>query len=513
MNLRQTLLFLFLSCSLLAQQVGINTQQPDASALFDISGTAGGLLIPRMSAAQRNAIQNPAEGLLILNTSTSCLEIHYLANGWQAIACNCTTAPLSPASISGYADVCPSQANITYVAAPSSGATTYTWQLPSGWSIVSGQGNDTLVATAGAAGGTISVVASNPCGTSSPTLLPVTVRTPNAGFTNAPATISVGTNIQFTSNTANASAYAWSFQNGSPGTATSYNPISSWSQTGNPNVFHRVTLNAQCKDSSTTAVTVINCPAGSQTFSYTGSMQTFTVPNCVTSVNITCNGAAGGDGHNPGNQPKGQGGIASGTLSVTPGQTLYIYVGGQGQRSSSSPMQGGWNGGGNGYNYGNTGWTCAGGGGASDVRSGGTALANRVIVAGGGGGGGGSGSWGNGGGGNGGGNSGANGYDVGGGGYGGDRHGKGGTQNSGGAGGSDLSGGSAGSAGTLGFGGNASTGSNTLASGGGGGYYGGGGGSYHGGGGGGGSSYTGGVTNGSTSSGGITGNGSVVITW
>ncbi len=512
MNLRQTLLFLFLSCSLLAQQVGINTQQPDASALFDISGTAGGLLIPRMSAAQRNAIQNPAEGLLILNTSTSCLEIHYLANGWQAIACNCTTAPLSPASISGYADVCPSQANITYVAAPSSGATTYTWQLPSGWSIVSGQGNDTLVATAGAAGGTISVVASNPCGTSSPTLLPVTVRTPNAGFTNAPATISVGTNIQFTSNTANASAYAWSFQNGSPGTATSYNPIASWSQTGNPNVFHRVTLNAQCKDSSTTAVTVINCPAGSQTFSYTGSMQTFTVPNCVTSVNITCNGAAGGDGHNPGNQPKGQGGIASGTLSVTPGQTLYIYVGGQGQRSSSSPMQGGWNGGGNGYNYGNTGWTCAGGGGASDVRSGGTALANRVIVAGGGGGGG-SGSWGNGGGGNGGGNSGANGYDVGGGGYGGDRHGKGGTQNSGGAGGSDLSGGSAGSAGTLGFGGNASTGSNTLASGGGGGYYGGGGGSYHGGGGGGGSSYTGGVTNGSTSSGGITGNGSVVITW
>ncbi|MBM3170465.1 MAG: hypothetical protein FJZ75_02505, partial [Bacteroidetes bacterium] len=105
MNLRPTLLFLLLSCSLLAQQVGINTQQPDASALFDITGTNGGLLIPRMSTTQRNAIQNPAEGLLILNTSTSCLEIHYAANGWRSIACNCTTAPPSPASISGYADV------------------------------------------------------------------------------------------------------------------------------------------------------------------------------------------------------------------------------------------------------------------------------------------------------------------------------------------------------------------------------------------------------------------------
>ncbi|MFZ9699457.1 MAG: hypothetical protein ACO3AF_00095 [Flavobacteriales bacterium] len=346
MKLRLILLISLFSSSLLAQQVGINTQQPDASALFDISGTAGGLLIPRMSTAQRNAIQNPAEGLLILNTSTSCLEIHYLANGWQAIACNCTTAPLSPASISGYADVCPSQANITYVAAPSSGATTYTWQLPSGWSIVSGQGNDTLVATAGAAGGTISVVASNPCGTSSPTLLPVTVRTPNAGFTNAPATISVGTNIQFTSNTANASAYAWSFQNGSPGTATSYNPIASWSQTGNPNVFHRVTLNAQCQDSSTTSVTVINCPPGTQTFNYTGAIQSFTVPACVSSVSIDCRGAQGGDNIDliP-QQLGGKGARMVGTFNVSGGTVLQIIVGQKGIIASSGNQ---WNGGGGG---------------------------------------------------------------------------------------------------------------------------------------------------------------------
>ena len=375
MILRPTLLFLFLSCSLLAQQVGINTQQPDASALFDIAGTAGGLLIPRMSTTQRNSIQNPAEGLLILNTSTSCLEIHYAANGWQAIACNCTTAPPSPASISGHADVCPSQANISYVAAPSSGATTYTWQVPSGWTIVSGQGNDTVVVTAGATGGNISVLASNPCGSSLTTSLPVVVRSPNAGYTNSPATPSVGTNIQFTSNTANASAYAWSFQNGTPGTSTAYNPTATWSQAGNATVFHRVTLNPQCKDSSSTTVNVINCPSGSQTFNYTGAIQSFTVPACVSSVSIDCRGAQGGDNIDliP-QQLGGKGARMVGTFNVSGGTVLQIIVGQKGINATSGNSANGGGGGGGGSFVWVQGQTnqpliAAGGGGGSSLTN------------------------------------------------------------------------------------------------------------------------------------------------
>ena len=78
----------------------------------------------------------------------------------------------------------------------------------------------------------------------------------------------------------------------------------------------------------------------------------------------------------------GLGGQTLGTLAVTPGAVLQIYVGGQATDVGNiTPAPGGFNGGGAGGQYG------AGGGGASDVRVGGNAWANRVAVAGGGGGG------------------------------------------------------------------------------------------------------------------------------
>ena len=49
-------------------QVGINTATPDTSAALDIPSTTGGLLIPRMTNAERQAISNPAEGLMVYVT-------------------------------------------------------------------------------------------------------------------------------------------------------------------------------------------------------------------------------------------------------------------------------------------------------------------------------------------------------------------------------------------------------------------------------------------------------------
>jgi len=114
-------------------------------------------------------------------------------------------------------------------------------------------------------------------------------------------------------------------------------------------------------------------PPPSIVFSFTGAVQTWTVPPGITSVTIDAYGARGQI-----NVP-GKGGRTKGTISVTPGEILYVYVG--------SDTWG---------NLFNTGcvttpnYVC-GGGGASDVRRGGIALSNRVIVAGGGGGGGGGG--------------------------------------------------------------------------------------------------------------------------
>jgi hypothetical protein len=43
-------------------QVGIGTISPDASSMLDISSTNSGVLVPRMTLAQKNAITAPERG-------------------------------------------------------------------------------------------------------------------------------------------------------------------------------------------------------------------------------------------------------------------------------------------------------------------------------------------------------------------------------------------------------------------------------------------------------------------
>ena len=258
--------------------------------------------------------------------------------------------------------------------------------------------------------------------------------------------------------------------------------------------------------------------AQTTTLNFTGSVQTFTVPPCVGSIQIEVSGARGQGGNG------GNGGYSKGLLSVIPGQVYNVYVGGQ-----------------NGYNGGGNGWANSprNGGGASDVRFGGTSLTDRIIVAGGGGSSSGDGNYtgGTGGGGTASGNycggGGGSGY-SGSGGPGGLNGGTGITAcHSGGAGGGGfMSGGvascntcytnSCGTAGTLGTGGNGDTWENGVCynsyggtSGGGGGYYGGGGssvGNCGSGGGGGGSSWTGTLTSPQMIGGNCSGDGIVIIT-
>ena len=54
--------------------VGIGTTTPAASAALDITSTSKGLLLPRLSPAQRDAIASPATGLTIYNTTTNRLN-------------------------------------------------------------------------------------------------------------------------------------------------------------------------------------------------------------------------------------------------------------------------------------------------------------------------------------------------------------------------------------------------------------------------------------------------------
>ena len=73
------LLILILPFSqLFAQSVGINTPTPNPSAALDITSADKGLLIPRMTTNQRDAINDPAQGLLVFVTNDSSF---YFFNG------------------------------------------------------------------------------------------------------------------------------------------------------------------------------------------------------------------------------------------------------------------------------------------------------------------------------------------------------------------------------------------------------------------------------------------------
>ncbi|WP_161889333.1 ice-binding family protein [Pontibacter russatus] len=89
-----------------------------------------------------------------------------------------TTAPAAPASITGNSAVCADSENLTYTFANPEAGAEYTWEVPAGWSIVSGQGTATIQVKAGTAGGTISVKGTNGCGTGSATTLAVTISEP-----------------------------------------------------------------------------------------------------------------------------------------------------------------------------------------------------------------------------------------------------------------------------------------------------------------------------------------------
>jgi hypothetical protein len=106
-----------------------------------------------------------------------------------------------------------------------------------------------------------------------------------------------------------------------------------------------------------------------QRFTATGSEQTFVVPPGNTTIAVRAVGGTGRGGGAPAE--------VTGEIGVTPGETLYVEVGG-----SPTGQSGGFNGGGQGGDP-----AAGGGGGASDVRTVTSAdpegtLASRLIVAG-----------------------------------------------------------------------------------------------------------------------------------
>ena len=283
------------------------------------------------------------------------------------------TAPPIPGSITGTTPVCAGQTGVNYSISSVSGATSYIWAVPSDATITSGQGTAAIIVTFGNSStttlGNISVSAANIFCASVSKNLTVTVNGAS-NFNASPSPAFTNTNILF-SPTVPGATYSWTFSGGTPASSTVQNPLVSWSSPGSYSVSLTVTQGS-CNTNTVKTITIANpvCPS-SQTFTYTGSMQTFIVPSCASSVTIEAWGAQGATGNAGSTENFKAGGLGArmrGDFTFTPGDTLLILVG---QTGAYNPSNGG-----------------SGGGGSFVVKGSNYITATPLVVAGGGGGGG-----------------------------------------------------------------------------------------------------------------------------
>ncbi len=101
---------------------------------------------------------NFVSGILCYTITNAC--------GTSPMRCNVlSSVPLAPATINGPASVCPSATGLSY-STPQVLAFTYTWTVPAGCTIVSGQGTNTVSVNWGTTAGSVLVKANNACGSS-----------------------------------------------------------------------------------------------------------------------------------------------------------------------------------------------------------------------------------------------------------------------------------------------------------------------------------------------------------
>lgn len=75
-------------------QVSINTtgSDPNSSAMLDVQSTDKGMLIPRMTETQRDAITSPAEGLMIYQTDGTAGFYYWNGTAWTSMAGSSSSA-------------------------------------------------------------------------------------------------------------------------------------------------------------------------------------------------------------------------------------------------------------------------------------------------------------------------------------------------------------------------------------------------------------------------------------
>ena len=261
-------------------------------------------------------VANTSGGYITVTANNTCGS-----STTQSISVNVNLVPTQPLAITGNTTICSGTAN-TYQVPAVSGASTYTWTMPGGWT--GSSATNSLTATSSTTSGNISVAANNSCGSSSSQFLAITVNTipSQPGSVSGNATICAGTTNTYTiSAVGNATSYTWTLPSGWSG-ASSTTSITAQANTTSGNIS--VVANNTCGASTarTFSVTVTNPPTQPGTIS--GS--TTVCANAVATYNITAvNGATsynwispqGWTGSSTSNSITDTAGVSGGTILVS----------------------------------------------------------------------------------------------------------------------------------------------------------------------------------------------------
>jgi hypothetical protein len=141
----------------------------------------------------------------------------------QTLAVTVSPLPAQPSAITGSSNPCQGTTGLAYSVTNVAGVT-YTWAVPSGWSITAGQGTNAIAATAGANAGNITVTPSNACGNGTARALAVTVNTVPAqpGTITGDASVCEGSSHTYSiAAVSGATSYTWTLPSGWTGSSTS----------------------------------------------------------------------------------------------------------------------------------------------------------------------------------------------------------------------------------------------------------------------------------------------------
>jgi hypothetical protein len=198
------------------------------------------------------------------STSTTYTVTGYTANGCgntASVLINVNTAPAQPGTITGNVAVCNTSAN-SYSISSVSGATSYTWTLPGGWTGTST--TTTINTTASATSGNVSVTANKTGCSSAAQILAIAASSAipaQPGIISGNSVLCSGSSNTYTIATVGgATSYTWTLPSGWTGSSTT-NSITAVANSSGTSIS--VTANNACGSSTpqTLSLTVNSVPA------------------------------------------------------------------------------------------------------------------------------------------------------------------------------------------------------------------------------------------------------------